>query len=60
LAAAPIANGRPAPYQTGDIAAVRVIPPSGGGAQAHAYATTREAGHQRRFSFRAIAPLALP
>jgi hypothetical protein len=47
-----------APYRTGDIAAVRVIPPSGEGAQAHAYATTREAGHQRRFRFRATASVA--
>jgi hypothetical protein len=40
-----------APYRTGDTAAVRVIPPSCQGVQAHAHATTREAGHWKRFGF---------
>ena len=42
-----------APYRNGDIASVRVIPPTGESARTHTYATTREAGPQRRFRFRA-------
>ena len=41
-----------APYRTGDTGAMRVIPPPGEAAQAHPYATTREARHQRQFRFR--------
>jgi hypothetical protein len=43
-----------APYRTSDTATVRVIPPVGEAARTHTYATiTREAGHLRRFRFRA-------
>jgi hypothetical protein len=45
-----------APYRTSDTVAVRVIPPAGEAARTHTYATTREAGHLRRFSFRATTP----
>jgi hypothetical protein len=45
-----------APYRTGDIAYVRVMRPTGEGARTSAYGTVREAGHQRRFRFRASAP----
>jgi hypothetical protein len=45
-----------APYRTGDTAAVRVIPPAGEAARTHTYTTTREAGHLRRFRFRATTP----
>ena len=47
-----------APYRTGDTGAMRVIPPPGEAAQAHPYATTREARHQRQFRFSATAPVA--
>ena len=44
-----------APYRNGDIASVRVIPPTGESARTHTYATTREAGPRRWFRFRASA-----
>jgi hypothetical protein len=44
-----------APYRNGDIVSVRVIPPTGEPARTHAYGTTHEAGHRRRFRFRATA-----
>jgi len=42
-----------APYRNGDIASVRVTPPTGESARTHTYATTHEAGPPRRFRFRA-------
>jgi hypothetical protein len=45
-----------APYRTGDTASVRVILPAGERVRTYAYGARREAGHQRRFSFRAGAP----
>jgi hypothetical protein len=44
-----------APYRNGDIASVRVIPPTGESARTRAYATTHEPGHPRWFRFRASA-----
>ena len=49
-----------APYRKGDIAAVRVIPPTGESARTHTYATTHEAGPRRWFRFRAGASGAPP
>jgi hypothetical protein len=48
-----------APYRNGDIASVRGIPPTGKPARTHTYATTHEAGPQRRFRFRANVTAAL-